>query len=98
MWNLSKDYLSQVRKVFEPKTKRKFTDEEVENMANALINFGLVVQEFYRKKKELYGDKFDIWLKENILDGSNIDDSSKRLINNSSNQPEKKKSKRSPSH
>jgi hypothetical protein len=74
IYNLSQEYLNQIRKVFEPRYKRKLTDEEVEKIDWALINFGKVVKEFYQKKKELYGDKYEIWLKENIINGLDPDE------------------------
>lgn len=62
----SQNYLDKIRLIFEKKYKRKLTETEVKIIAFRLLNFGRVVQNFYHKKKQLYGDKYDIWFKENI--------------------------------
>lgn len=69
----SQDYLSLIRKIFEKLYKRKLTETEVKIIAYRLMNFGRVIQNFYSKKKEQYGDKYDLWLKDFIRSEENID-------------------------
>lgn len=73
MGELSSSYLEKVRIIFEKRYKRKLTEMEVKTIAFRLMNFGRVVQNFYHKKKQQYGDKYDIWFKENIESIENPD-------------------------
>lgn len=73
MSELSQNYLDKIRFIFEKKYKRKLTETEVKIIAFRLMNFGRVAQNFYQKKKQLYGDKYDIWFKENIESVENPD-------------------------
>lgn len=62
----SQNYLDKIRSIFEKKYKRKLSETEVKIIAFRLMNFGRVIQNFYHKKKQQYGDKYDTWFKENI--------------------------------
>lgn len=62
----SKSYLELIKRIFEKRYKRELTETEVKIIAFRLLNFGKVVQNFYHKKKQQYGDKYDIWFNENI--------------------------------
>ncbi|MDD3661653.1 MAG: hypothetical protein PHG63_01175 [Candidatus Dojkabacteria bacterium] len=73
MTDISEAYLSSVRRIFEKRYKRKLTETEVKLIAFRLLNFGRVIQNFYHKKKEQYGDKYDIWLKDFIKSEENTD-------------------------
>ncbi len=66
MFKHSQEYLDKVRAIFEKRYKRKLTDEEVEIIANRLMNFGTVIENFFKKKKTAYGDKYDLWYKDFI--------------------------------
>lgn len=73
MYEPSQNYLSLIRKIFEKRYKRKLTETEVKIIAFRLMNFGRVMQNFYHKKKEQYGNKYDMWLKDFIRSEENID-------------------------
>ena len=60
----SQEYLDLVRKIFEKRYKRSLTNDEVELFADRLVNFGPVIQNFYKRKKEKYGDKYEVWFEE----------------------------------
>ena len=60
----SHDYLDLIRKIFEKRYNRPLSNEEVELIAERLTNFGTVIQNFYKRKKEKYGDKYKIWFEE----------------------------------
>ena len=64
MSQFSQEYLDVVRKVFEKRYSRSLTNDEVELFAERLLNFGKVIQNFYKRKKEKYGDKYDVWFEE----------------------------------
>lgn len=64
MSRFSQEYLDVVRKVFEKKYNRSLTNEEVALFAERLLNFGKVIQNFYKRKKEKYGDKYEVWYEE----------------------------------
>jgi len=64
MSRYSQEYLDLVRKIFEKRYKRLLTDEEVELFSDRLVNFGTAIQNFYKRKKEKYGDKYKIWFEE----------------------------------
>ncbi|MBD3362147.1 hypothetical protein GF362_00325 [Candidatus Dojkabacteria bacterium] len=64
----SKVYLGYLRHIFEPRYGRNLSDKEVSTIADNLIAFGKVIEEFYRKKKKIHGKHFDKWVKENIVD------------------------------
>ncbi len=64
MSQFSQEYLGVVRKVFEKKYNRSLTIDEVELFAERLLNFGKVIQNFYKRKKEKYGDKYEVWFEE----------------------------------
>ena len=66
MSQFSQEYLDSVRKLFEKRYKRKLTQEEVELFAERLTNFGKVCENFYKKKKDAYGDKYKLWHKDFI--------------------------------
>lgn len=64
MSRFSQEYLDLIRKIFEKRYKRLLTDEDVELFADRLVNFGTVIQNFYKRKKEKYGDKYEVWFEE----------------------------------
>lgn len=64
MSQFSQEYLDLVRRVFEKKYNRPLTSNEVELFAERLLNFGKVIQNFYKRKKEKYGDKYEVWFEE----------------------------------
>lgn len=64
MSQFSQEYFDLVRKVFEKKYSRTLTNDEVELFAERLLNFGKVIQNFYKRKKEKYGDKYEVWFEE----------------------------------
>jgi len=64
MSQFSQEYLDTVRKVFEKRYNRSLTNDEVELFAERLLNFGKVIQNFYKRKKEKYGDKYEVWFEE----------------------------------
>ena len=64
MSRYSQEYLDLVRKIFEKRYKRSLTNDEVELFADRLVNFGPVIQNFYKRKKEKYGDKYAVWFEE----------------------------------
>lgn len=64
MSQFSQEYLDLVREVFGKRYKRVLTDDEVERFAERLLNFGKVIQNFYKRKKEKYGDKYEVWFEE----------------------------------
>ena len=64
MSQFSQEYLDVVRKVFEKRYSRSLTNDEVELFAERLLNFGKVIQNFYKRKKEKYGDKYEVWFEE----------------------------------
>lgn len=64
MSQFSQEYLDVVRKVFEKKYNRSLTIDEVELFAERLLNFGKVIQNFFKRKKEKYGDKYEVWFEE----------------------------------
>lgn len=64
MFQFSQEYLDLVRKIFEKRYKRKLTEEEVQLFAERLTNFGKVIKNFYKKKNEAYGDKYELWYKD----------------------------------
>jgi len=70
MAQFSQEYLDMIRSVFEKRYKRKLTNKEVEIIAQRLINFGKVCENFYKKKKEAYGDKYQLWYKDFVKDTS----------------------------
>ncbi|MBN1916056.1 hypothetical protein JW796_03655 [Candidatus Dojkabacteria bacterium] len=73
MSNLSQKYLSLICGIFEKRYKRKLTETEAKTIAYRLLNFGRVIQNFYSKKKEQYGDKYDLWL-EDFIESSESSD------------------------
>ncbi|HQG57508.1 MAG TPA: hypothetical protein PLX79_00845 [Candidatus Dojkabacteria bacterium] len=60
----SDEYIGLIRKIFEKRYNRSLTNEEVELFAQRLTNFGIVIQNFYKRKKEKYGDKYEVWFEE----------------------------------
>ena len=62
--NFSHEYLDLIRIIFEKRYNRSLTNEEVELFAQRLTNFGIVIQNFYKRKKEKYGDKYEVWFEE----------------------------------
>ncbi len=60
MSQFSQKYLNVVRKVFEKKYNRSLTNDEVALFAERLLNFGKVIQNFYKRKK----DKYEVWFEE----------------------------------
>lgn len=60
----SQEYLDLIRKIFEKRYNRVLTIDEVELFAQRLTNFGKVIQNFYKRKKEKYGDKYQVWFEE----------------------------------
>ena len=64
MSRFSQEYLDLVRNIFEKRYKRLLTDEEVELFSDRLVNFGTAIQNFYKRKKEKYGDKYEVWFEE----------------------------------
>jgi len=73
MSQFSQEYLDLVRKIFEKRYSRVLTDEEVNVIADRLVNFGRVFQNFYKKKNEAYGDKYELWYKEFSESAKNTD-------------------------
>lgn len=61
-------YLGYLRYIFEPRYGRKLSDKEAEKIADNLIAFGKVIEEFYRKKKKIHGKNFDKWVQKNIIE------------------------------
>ncbi len=64
MAQFSQEYLDLIRKVFEKRYKRTLTNSEVQLFADRLTNFGQVIQNFYKRKKEKYGDKYEVWFED----------------------------------
>ena len=60
----SQEYLDLIRKIFEKRYNRVLTIDEVELFVQRLTNFGKVIQKFYKRKKEKYGDKYQVWFEE----------------------------------
>jgi len=60
----SDEYIGLIRKIFEKRYNRSLTNEEVELFAQRLTNFGIVIQNFYKRKKEKYRDKYEVWFEE----------------------------------
>jgi len=50
--------------IFDKRYNRPLPNEEVEPIAERLTNFGKVIQNFYKRKKEKYGDKYEVWFEE----------------------------------
>jgi len=50
--------------IFDKRYNRPLPNEEVELIAERLTNFGTVIQNFYKRKKEKYGDKYEVWFEE----------------------------------
>lgn len=66
--NYSQEYLNIIRKVFEKRYKRLLTQEEVELFADRIVNFGTVIQNFYKRKKNMgINMKFGLKNSQNML-------------------------------
>lgn len=92
MFKPSEEYLQLVRNTFQKYYNNPLTDEQVETLVERLLAFSKVVMDFYLKKQVLYGDKYETWLKEEIISRSNPDDISIMSISTGSNKTKKKKS------
>jgi len=62
--NFSHEYLDLILMIFDKRYNRPLPNEEVELIAERLTNFGKVIQNFYKRKKEKYGDKYEVWFEE----------------------------------
>lgn len=73
MYEPSQDYFNLIRKIFEKRYKRRLSETEVKVIVFRILNFGRVIQNFYHKKKQQYGEKYDFWLKDFIRSEENTD-------------------------
>lgn len=80
MSRFSQEYLDLVRKIFEKRYKRLLTVEEVELFADRIVNFGTVIQNFYKRKKEKYGDKYEVWFEEFLEQGKAEEDRNRYVL------------------
>ncbi|QQR93621.1 hypothetical protein IPJ91_00500 [bacterium] len=60
MIQVSEYYLELVRTIFQKYYKKPLTQEQIEQLAENILAFSKVIMEFYLKKQELYGDKYEI--------------------------------------
>lgn len=61
MFKPSEEYLELVRITFQKYYKDPLTQGKIEVLAENILTFSKVIMEFYLKKQELYGDKFETW-------------------------------------
>lgn len=90
MIQVLEEYLELVKITFLKHYEDTLTDEQFDTLAERLLVFGKVIMELYITKQDLYGNKFETWLKEEIISRSNSDDISIMLITTGSNKTKKR--------